>query len=337
MRKRAFLIPIFTLVTALALYGAIAWAGPSEPESKDILEQANDLSAARKYDDAEKLYLQVKAENPGSAKALEAQKQIISIAIAQKDQVKADTSFNQMVTDFAEIAGLDEAVYEVGKDYQYSSRNTEKANQTHNYNLEHFPQTKYGMLSNVEIICSYLRDDNKIANSEYDKWLNKYKGQPDQAMGIYQIAGSYVDNNKAAKGLELYQYAIDNHSSHVYGKLSKVSYNSTTRDYDAADTAADDVAASFSDNDAVKERIRELADFYMNNDENARAAHFYRTEIDNWLDYDQPAVTYQKAIYCYINMKDVNNADALISKMQTDLTKDPQLARTNFERYTYVF
>jgi outer membrane protein assembly factor BamD (BamD/ComL family) len=145
MRKYT-LIASLTLLSVLICIGAIAWAGSAQPESKDILDQANELRHAQKFSEAEKLYNQVKAENPGSDKALEAQKQLIQLAIDQRDQKKADASFNQMVTDYAQNAGLDKAVYEIGKDYQYSIWNTAKANQTHKYNMEHFPDTKYGML-----------------------------------------------------------------------------------------------------------------------------------------------------------------------------------------------
>ncbi|MBN2589596.1 MAG: tetratricopeptide repeat protein [Sedimentisphaerales bacterium] len=341
MRKRAFLISMFTLVTALALYGAIALAGSTKPESKDILDQANDLRAAQKYDDAEKLYNQVKAENPGSDKALEAQKQLIHLAIDKNDQKNADSSFNQMVTEFAENTNLDEAIYEIGKDYQYSIWNTAKANEAHKYNLEHFPDTKFGMMSNVEIIRSYLRDGEKIADAEVQKWLDTYKEQPDQAIGIYQIARAYVGNNKIEKGQQLYEFAFENHSDHVYGKLSQVRYNITNKDYDAADKAADSmIALSDKDNADVQEGVRELADVYRDKNEYARAAHFYEAEIDlhksgSGLDYDEATVPYREAIYCYINMKDIETADALIGQMQTDLAKDEKLPRANFNIGNY--
>ncbi|MBN1974755.1 MAG: hypothetical protein JW787_14035, partial [Sedimentisphaerales bacterium] len=128
MRKKAYLIPISALVSVLICIGTItlAGAGSGVTATDTLLEQANELRHAQKYSEAEKLYNQVKAENPGSEKALEAQKQLIHLAIDQRDQKKADASFNQMVTEFAENTGLAEAVYEIGKDYQYSIWNTAK-------------------------------------------------------------------------------------------------------------------------------------------------------------------------------------------------------------------
>lgn len=335
MRKRAFLIPVFTLFIALALWCAIAWAGSAQPVSKDILTQANELRRAQKYDDAEKLYNQVKAENPGSAKALEAQKQLIHLAIDKNNLTQADTFFNQMVTEFAETAGLDEAVYVTGMDIQYTRWNSAKANNFHKYNIEHFPETKFGMMSNVEIIRSYLRDGNKIADAEVQKWLDTYKDQPDQAMGIYQIARAYVGNNKIEKGQQLYDFAIKNHSDHVYGKLAKVRYNITNKDFDAADQAADSLIAASEKNEDAREGIRELADLYRDKKEYTRAAHFYKAEVTNWPDSAEPTTPYREAVYCYINAKDIQNADALIGQMQTDLAKDPKLARTNFDIGNY--
>jgi tetratricopeptide (TPR) repeat protein len=233
MRKNT-LIASLILLSVLVCIGAIAWAGSAQPESKDILDQANELRAAQKFSGAEKLYNQVKAENPGSDKALEAQKQLIQLAIDQRDQKKADASFTQMVTEFAQNAGLDKAVYEVGKDVQYSLWNSQKANNFHKYNLEHFPNTKYGMLSNIEIFRSYLRDKKELADAEVDKWLNTYKGQPDQAMCIYLLARAYAGNNKPEKALQLFKYTIDNHPTHVYGLLSQVRYETTNKDYEAA-------------------------------------------------------------------------------------------------------
>jgi tetratricopeptide (TPR) repeat protein len=200
VRKNTLIVSL-SLLSVMICIGTIAWANSGQPESKDILEQANELRHAQKYSEAEKLYNQVKAENPGSDKALEAQKQLIHLAIDKTDLKQADTSFSQMVTEFAENTGLAEAVYEIGKDYQYSIWNTAKANQAHNYNIEHFPDTKYAMLSNVELIRSYIRDGKSTADTEADKWMNTYKDQPDRAMGIYLIARAYAGNNRLSANL----------------------------------------------------------------------------------------------------------------------------------------
>jgi tetratricopeptide (TPR) repeat protein len=338
--KRIHITILLLSILSFALLAAHNSSSPAgivagSAVSSEPLRQAIKLSSALNYAQAEAMLLQIQAENPGSSKALEAQRQLIHIAIAQKDQKKAEAAFNKMLADYSQNATLGDAIYNVGKDYQYNAKNAAKALEIHKYNIEHFPNTKYAMLSSAEIVRSYVRDGKAIADAEVEKWLNTYKNQPDRVIGLYQLGRAYADTKKDEQALKLFSNAIANYPNHLYSQLSQVRYNTTKRNYDAADTTADTLVKAFPDNEDVRENIRSLAEFYRDKKQYARAAHFYTAEIENWPDYDQPVVPYREAIYCYINMKDAANADALLEQMQTNLAKDPKLARTNFDIGNY--
>jgi tetratricopeptide (TPR) repeat protein len=190
--KRIHITILLLSILSFVLLAAKGSSSSGTSSSSDPLKQAAALTSAHLYSKAEAIYQQIKTENPGSDKALEAQKQLIHIAITQRDQKKAEAAFNQMVSEFSGNTKLAEAIYNVGKYYQYNVWNAQKANQTHKYNIEHFPDTKYAMLSSVEIVRSSIRSGNKTADAEVDSWINTYKNQPDSAMGIYQLARAYA-------------------------------------------------------------------------------------------------------------------------------------------------
>jgi tetratricopeptide (TPR) repeat protein len=273
--------------------------------------------------------------SPEKLQSLEAQKQIVFDAIAKRDQTKADAAFNQLVTDFSRNPGLSEAVYNIGKDYQYNTWNATKANEAHNYNIEHFPDTKYSMLSQVEIFRSYLRGGKELADADVDKWMKRYKDQPDRVTGIYLLAQAYSGNKKDEEALKLYEYAAKNYPKNIYGILSQIRYEAIQKDYDSADSAADYLFAYSHDNDDVKKGIRELADFYRARKEYARAIHFYNSEIENSPEIKDPIAPYREAIYCYIDTNDIENANKLITEMNKNLSENTNLARANFDIANY--
>ncbi len=263
------------------------------------------------------------------------QRLVLLDAISKKDLDQADAAFNLMVTNFAQNNKLDEIVYETGKEYQYSLRNTEKANEVHNYNVQHFPDTKYGMLSNVEIIRSYIRSGKKKADAEVDLWLSKYSSQPEQAMGAYIIASDYAGNKKEEKAVELFEYAAAIAPKDIFGMLSQIRYDAATKNYSAAEVVADYLIASSPDSEDVKQGISDLADYYRDKKQFANAINFYQAQIDTWNEYDDQAELYKKMIYSYIDMNDTANTKTLIDKIQVELAENPKLARANFDIANY--
>ncbi len=308
MRKRlTFIVPIFVLFTLLAIAGTITIANSGTTQVSTIV-QTQDITA---------------------------QKLALLETIAKKDLKKADDLFSLMTANITQNNNLDEAVYEIGKEYQYNLWNTEKANQAHNFNVEHFPDTKYGMLSNVEIIRSLIRNGKKTADSEVQKWQNKYSNQPEQAMGAYIIARAYAGNNKEEKAVELFQYAAAIAPKNIYGMLSQIRYDAAKKNYSAADVVADYLIASSPDSEDVKQGISDLANYYRDKKVFANAIHFYQAEIDTWNEYDDQVEPYTKMIYSYIDMNDTAKAKFLIDKIQDELKENPKLARANFDIANY--
>ena len=188
MRKRNLLILLIQLIFIIT---AECLAVVS-----DQLEQANALTKNNQYEQAETIYLQIRAGNPGSDAALGAQKKLALIYLATNRQQQAVTASQQLITEFSRHKGITEAVWKIARGFN-SAGNKEKANELHQHNVANYPKDKYAMWSQVEIVQSHIRDgDDVAADAAYNKLLNTFSKQPTLPKEIYQLAQRFSQAGK---------------------------------------------------------------------------------------------------------------------------------------------
>jgi TolA-binding protein len=270
-------------------------------------------------------------------KALSSQKQLVLDSIAKGDRKAADESFKKL-TEFEKNDALAEAVYLSGFNFQYKMWDATRANSAHNFIIENFPNSKYAMLSGVELIRSQLRS-GKNADSDVEKWMSTYKNQPEFASelpnSIYLIAQAYSNNKKDEKANILFQIVASTYPKTIYGTLSQMRIDAINKDFDAADVVGDYLISRHKDNPEVEKAIRSLAEYYRTTKEYDRSIHFYTSILDNYENTDDPVKPYREAIYSYIDMNDVKNARDLIDEMQKSLAGNKELTRANFDIANY--
>jgi outer membrane protein assembly factor BamD (BamD/ComL family) len=266
-----------------------------------------------------------------------AQKQIVLDSIANGDRKAADENFKKL-TEFEKNDALAEAIYSIGTVYQYKNWDAARANSAHKFIIENFPNSKYSLMSGVELIRSQLRS-GKNADSDVEKWMSAYKNQPEFASelpnSIYLIAQAYSNNKKDEKGNILFQIVASTYPKTLYGTLAQMRIDAINKDFDAADVVADYLIAHSRDNAEVEKAIRSLAEYYRTNKEYDRSIHFYTSIIDNYENAQDPVSLYREAIYSYIDKKNVKNAHDLIEEMQKTLAGNKELARANFDIANY--
>jgi tetratricopeptide (TPR) repeat protein len=309
LRGKAVIIPLLVLSAIVIIAGSITIAG-SGTNSNVSIEQD---------------------------KALSAQKQIVLDFIAKNNRKAADESFKKL-TEFEKSDALAEAVYSTGFNFQYKMWDAARANSAHKFIIENFPNSKYSLLSGVELIRSKLRS-GKNADSDVEKWMSTYKYRPEFASelpnSIYLIAQAYSNNKKDEKANPLFQFVASTYPKTIYGTLSQMRIDAINKSFDAADVVGDYLISRHRDNPEVEKAIRSLAEYYRTNKEYDRSIHFYTSIIDNYENTDDPVKPYREAIYSYIDMNDVKNARDLIDEMQKTLAGNKALARANFDIANY--
>jgi tetratricopeptide (TPR) repeat protein len=269
--------------------------------------------------------------------ALSSQKQLILDSIAKGDRKAADESFKKL-TELDKSDTLAEAVYSVSTEFQYKMWDASRANKGHKFIIENFPNSKYSLLSGVELIRSKLRS-GKNADEAVTQWMNTYKNRTEFASelpnSIYLIAQAYSNNKKDSLANPLFQFVASTYPKTLYGTLSQMRIDAINKSFDAADVVADYLISRHRDNPEVEKAIRSLAEYYRTSKEYDRSIHLYTSIIDNYENTDDPVKPYREAIYSYIDMNDVKNARDLIDEMQKTLAGNKELTRANFDIANY--
>ncbi len=323
MRKIKSLIPLIALLIFIA-------AAEHPAAQADKSEQAQALMNDGQYEQAESLYKQVLEGNPGSEKALDAQKKLVLIYIATNRQTQAEAACQQLITDFSEHEGVVEAIWKIARGFN-TARNKEKAIELHQYNVANFSDNKYAMWSQVEIVQSHIKDGNDIAaDAAYEKLLTEFSSQPTLPKEIYHIAKQYSQAGKEDKAIKLYKLNADKDTSDTYAMWSQVEViKSYIRNgNDAVDATTDELINKFSNQPTLPQQIHQIARQFSQNTQEDKA-----TKLDKYLIEKFPSSMYASLsqVHCYIKDRNFDAADAAVDKILNDFTEEPTLPKEIYQ------
>jgi tetratricopeptide (TPR) repeat protein len=140
---------------------------------------------------------------------------IVKYHIRNGNDAAADEAFNKLITIYSEQPILQEQIHYVARKYEEFER-YDKALALYQYNVEHFPNDKYTMRSQVRIVRTYiLEGDFTAADTAFDKLLTLFSDQPTLSEEVYKIANKFSEAGNSEMAHQLYQYVIDRWSSDV--------------------------------------------------------------------------------------------------------------------------
>jgi len=319
MRKVKSLIPLIALLILIL-------AADSPAAHSDQLEQARTLMNNGQYEQAKNIYQQVLAENPGSDEALEAQKQIVIIHIATNNQAEADAAFEQLIAAFSQHKDIAKSVWQIAKQYE-SKGNRKKAIELHQYNVANFSKDRYAMLSQVEIIKSYIMYGSSTAAAvATDELINKFSDQPTLPQEIYQIARVFSQEKQEEKATKLDKYIIEKYPSSIYALLSQAYFSIKNGDFNAADAAVNKILNDFTQEPALSKELFQLARKYEALKKYDKAFQLYQHEVEHFPADDIYTMWSQTGIIkCHIRNDNDTAADAAYNKLLTTYSKEPTL------------
>jgi tetratricopeptide (TPR) repeat protein len=140
------------------------------------------------------------------------------------------------------------------------------------------------------------------------------------------------DNENALKVHKYNAEHFPNVMEAMWSQAAIVWYDVRHNDFANADIEYAKLIDVYKDQDSLAKEIYQIGDIYLNEKKNyEKALSLYKYQVEKWPKYGEPTDTYRRIACAYIGMKDIENADAVIGKMQTDFSQDPHLPRANFD------
>ena len=236
MRKRAILILTITLISGMALLGAIAWASANQTA----------LDAGT-------------AQNSG----LDAQKQVVLDAISQKDKKKADAALNEMLRQFSNDKNIAKSIYNIACKYNSEGKHI-KAYKLFDLASEYSPDDMYVELS--QLFCDAKNNDRVLLGLHITDLLEKQASNTNLAKQIHDVAVNLGYANEHEAAIDCYEQVIASwpdakEAPYAIGRMA-IEY-SKIRDEADADSAIERLKNDYGDYPNKADSFYRLGQYYQ--------------------------------------------------------------------------
>jgi len=323
----------------------LGWPPDQNDLPREIHVTARRFAEAGKHDKAYEFYRYNIEHFPKDMYALWSQVEIVYSHIRDaNDTAVADAAVDKLLTVFSKQPTLPKEVYQIADVYSKAGRYN-KAIQLHNYNVDNFPDDMYAMLSQVDIVYSYIRDANDSNNTaleaSVDKLITLFSEQPTLPERICEVAKKLDGAKKTEKALQLHRYNVDHFPADKYALWSQVEIiKSYIRDGNdtGADEAFDKLVTLFAGQPTLPKEIYQVGDEYAKALNYDKAGALYQYVIANWpgTEYEMWAKSGMVKLDIYCG-NDANVQPAL-EQLITDFNDHPALPEVVFvigEQYYY--
>jgi len=298
MRKIVIIIPLIILLASIIIAGTIAGA-----DSEPIMSEQTLIRD----------------------EALEAQKQIVLMAVSQKDPAKTTAALDQMILQYSRNENLPQALYDLGCDSSDISK--DDSIQIHYYNIAMFPENIYAMQSQLEIFnIHYDSGDIETADTDIQSLIENFSSQPALPKELYKIAGKYNYAGKRTKANEIYTAAAQYSPDDMYVQLSQIFCDITNDDSVSLYSNLASLIEEHFDDSQLAEEIYNTAVNCGYADQHQYAIQFYQQLLETWPDANQAPYATQRMAIEYSKIGDETNADIAIEKLKYDYGDFPRKA-----------
>jgi tetratricopeptide (TPR) repeat protein len=311
---------------------------PAYADASAQLKEAGTLVKNKQYQQAEVIYQQIVTAFPDTNEALDAQKQLTLIYITSDRQQEADAAFEKLLAGFSGHKDIAQAVHDIA--YQYRCANKQqKANQIDQYVIDHWPDSDYAVLGQMDIAKYYVdKRDDPNAEAATTKLLTSYSGNVLIARAIHDVAQQYRGTRKYEKANRLYQYVINNWPDAEHALWSQAdlikSYVAEGNDV-AADSSVDKLLANFNDNPLVARAVWDTAQYYRDLKKYEKANRLYKHVVENWPKAEHALWAQADLIKSYLALGDDTAANTAVDRLLTNFNDNPLTARAIWDMGQY--
>jgi len=312
----------------------LGWPPDQNDLPREIHVTAKRFAEAGKHDKAYELYRYNIEHFPKDMYAMWSQAEIVYSYIRDaNDTAAADAAVDKLLTVFSKQPTLPKEVYQIADVYSKAGR-YDKAIQLHNYNVDNFPANQYAMLSQVDIVYSYIRvaeDVNDTAvDAAVDKLLTIFSGQPTLPERICEVAKKLDGAKKTEKALQLHRYNVDHFPTDKYAMWSQVEIvESYIRDANdtGADEACDKLLSLFSDQESLPKEVYQVAEVYNKANRSDKAVELCRYIVERWPSSDHALLAQRDLTIRSIDADDEFAAQADVDKLLSDFCEHQSISQ----------
>lgn len=305
---------------------------PTQPVQVDVpaqLKQADKLRAEGHYDQAETVYRQVEAENPGTDHAFAAGRKLTTLYVELGMQGQAQAELEKVLDDFSQHERLPHGVHEITEQSCKMGKGPE-AEQLLRSVLANRPQSSTAIWLQMGLAISKVdMGDDEAATDETVALIARFSEHEWIAESIGQIAWAYRKLEKHEQARELYQCVVDNWPDRkraIFSLRGVVLTSIALKDYRSAEAAGERLLEEFSQDKDMAEVAYSVAEEYRSVREYAKARVFYEYIADNHPDSKQAFQSQTKAVLICIALEDYAAASAAADKLIERFSADPGIA-----------
>jgi len=232
-----------------------------DPDLQDALYSiAREYEWKDRYGNAKSIYQQMIESHPDSSSASKAKLGVSRVdvlsLIISKNYDQAEEAIDKLLTDFSEHPDLPDTLYWTARRYEWSER-YEQAKFLHKQIMENHPDSQYASNAEIgflraEIWSLILSKDYDAAEEATDELLADFSEHPDLPDTLFWTAKAYQWAQRYEQAKFLYKQIIENHPDSQHASKAEIGFASaevwsliTSKDYDAAEEAVDELLADF--------------------------------------------------------------------------------------------
>jgi len=252
----------------------------SEPNdvAQALFDIARQYEWSAKYKEANAVFQQIMDEQAQSwyvnrANLAVARTNIMSLIESGKEQ-EAQTAFGQLTVEFTGHEDLPQAIYDIGKRYEWSHE-YEQANNIYLQLVQQYPESPWAgkaplTVVRTNIVSLIAAGKDTEAQAAIDSLVLNFSGNPDLPEALDNIAHRYEWTGKYDKALNLYEQIAQQYPESTYAGTAEMEISTVnilmiieSGNDSEAETALDNLIADFNDVRGLVAAVSQVAEEYQ--------------------------------------------------------------------------
>ncbi len=295
------------------------------------LQQAEEYLKNKQYEQAEQVYKQIIAENPGTNDALQAQEKLTCLYVTQGKEPEAQAGLQKLLTDFSQYNGVTTAVTHVADEYRNLGRN-QRAIEIYQQVVSKWPGDEHAMWSQMGIAISNASIGNdSAAEAAYAKLCADYSGQQHISRAVCLVADNYRRLGKHKKAQDIYRYALGLPSAKpdaeftLWSQMGLAISSLNLGDEVAASQAIEKLRVDFAKDNRIPIAICLIADEYRKFGRHNEACELYQYVVGNHPNAEHALWSQMGLAISNICLGDEDAAQKAVDRLRADFGKHPDL------------
>ncbi len=297
-----------------------------------VCEVGDEWRRMRKFADAQRLYSYVTKHLADDPYSIWSQKNLCTLHVQLGDDTARDAAVDQLLTNYGDHPDLPLAICSIGDEVVRIRKDYEKARELYAFaatNLSDNSQAVWAQKNLCKLLVERIKDTD-AAQAETDKLFNDFADNPNLPAAALETADAWRGKKHISEAQAIYERIVTDHPKSVQALWSQkniCAIYAAERNESAADSALDEMVATFAESDQLPKAVCETADAWRSAGRIDKAAALYEYVTaaypSNWH-----TIWSQKNL-CTLHAEsgDTQAADEALNKLITTHPQNDQLPK----------